>query len=31
MMAGVLRSVGWRDGARRDGAWYSMLRTDQPG
>src|SRR5215813_3565398 len=28
---GVLRSVGWRDGAYRDGIWYSMLRTDQPG
>jgi RimJ/RimL family protein N-acetyltransferase len=28
---GVLRSVGWRDGAHRDGVWYSMLRTDQPG
>jgi len=28
---GVLRSVGWRDGAYRDGVWYSMLRTDQPG
>ena len=25
---GVLRSVGWRDGAYRDGVWYSMLRTD---
>jgi RimJ/RimL family protein N-acetyltransferase len=28
---GVLRGVGWRDGAHRDGVWYSMLRTDQPG
>jgi RimJ/RimL family protein N-acetyltransferase len=28
---GVLRSVGWRDGAYRDGIWYSMLRTDQTG
>jgi RimJ/RimL family protein N-acetyltransferase len=28
---GVHRSVGWRDGAYRDGVWYSMLRTDQPG
>jgi RimJ/RimL family protein N-acetyltransferase len=28
---GVLRGVGWRDGAYRDGVWYSMLRTDQPG
>ena len=28
---GVLRSTGWRDGAYRDGVWYSMLRTDQPG
>jgi RimJ/RimL family protein N-acetyltransferase len=28
---GVLRSVGWRDGAYRDGVWYSMLRTDAPG
>jgi RimJ/RimL family protein N-acetyltransferase len=28
---GVLRSVGWRDGSYRDGVWYSMLRTDQPG
>jgi RimJ/RimL family protein N-acetyltransferase len=27
---GVLRGVGWRDGAYRDGVWYSMLRTDQP-
>ena len=25
---GVLRSVGWRDRAYRDGVWYSMLRTD---
>jgi RimJ/RimL family protein N-acetyltransferase len=28
---GVLRSAGWRDGAHRDGVWYSMLRTDQLG
>ena len=28
---GVLRGTGWRDGAYRDGVWYSMLRTDQPG
>ena len=28
---GVLRGVGWRDGAYRDGVWYSMLRTDQTG
>jgi RimJ/RimL family protein N-acetyltransferase len=28
---GVHRAVGWRDGAYRDGVWYSMLRTDQPG
>jgi len=28
---GVLRSTGWRDGAYRDGVWYSMLRADQPG
>jgi len=28
---GVLRGVGWRDGAYRDGVWYSMLRTDQLG
>jgi RimJ/RimL family protein N-acetyltransferase len=28
---GVHRSAGWRDGAYRDGVWYSMLRTDQPG
>ena len=28
---GVLRSAGWRDGAHRDGVWYSMLRTDQFG
>jgi RimJ/RimL family protein N-acetyltransferase len=27
---GVLRAVGWRDGAYRDGVWYSMLRTDLP-
>ena len=26
---GVHRSAGWRDGAHRDGVWYSMLRTDQ--
>ena len=28
---GVHRSAGWRDGAYRDGVWYSMVRTDQPG
>ena len=28
---GVLRRTGWRDGAYRDGVWYSMLRTDQHG
>lgn len=28
---GVHRSTGWRDGAYRDGVWYSMLRSDQPG
>jgi len=28
---GVLRGVGWRDGAYRDEFRYSMLRTDQPG
>ena len=28
---GVLRGVGWRDGAYRDGVWYSRLRTDRPG
>jgi RimJ/RimL family protein N-acetyltransferase len=28
---GVHRAAGWRDGAYRDGVWYSMLRTDQPG
>ena len=28
---GVLRSTSWRDGTYRDGVWYSMLRTDQPG
>jgi RimJ/RimL family protein N-acetyltransferase len=25
---GVQRGVGWRDGARRDGVTYSLLRTD---
>jgi len=25
------RGVGRRDGAHRDGVWYSMLRTDHPG
>jgi RimJ/RimL family protein N-acetyltransferase len=25
---GVHRSVGWRDGACRDGVWYSMLRGE---
>jgi RimJ/RimL family protein N-acetyltransferase len=28
---GVHRSMGWRDGAARDGVWYSMLRADLPG
>jgi RimJ/RimL family protein N-acetyltransferase len=28
---GVLRGMFWRDGAYRDCALYSMLRTDQPG
>ena len=28
---GIHRATGWRDGAHRDGVWYSMLRTDQPG
>jgi RimJ/RimL family protein N-acetyltransferase len=28
---GVQRCVGWRDGAYRDGVWYSMLRDEQPG
>jgi RimJ/RimL family protein N-acetyltransferase len=28
---GVLRGVGWRDGQYRDGVWYGLLRTDQPG
>jgi RimJ/RimL family protein N-acetyltransferase len=28
---GVHRATGWRDGAYRDGVWYSRLRTDQPG
>jgi RimJ/RimL family protein N-acetyltransferase len=28
---GVLRGTGWRDGAYRDGVWYSMIRTDQLG
>jgi RimJ/RimL family protein N-acetyltransferase len=27
---GIHRATGWRDGACRDGVWYSMLRTDQP-
>jgi len=27
---GVQRRVGWRDGAYRDGVWYSMLRDEQP-
>ena len=26
---GVHRSTSWRDGAYRDGVWYSMLRGDQ--
>jgi RimJ/RimL family protein N-acetyltransferase len=25
---GVLRGVGWRDGAWRDGVTFSVLRTD---
>jgi RimJ/RimL family protein N-acetyltransferase len=28
---GVQRSVGWRDGAYRDGVWYSMLRGEHHG
>ena len=28
---GVMRGVFWRDGAYRDGALYSLLRTDLPG
>ena len=28
---GVHRATNWRDGAYRDGVWYSMLRTDQAG
>lgn len=27
---GVMRGVGWRDGAWRDGVTYSLLRTDPP-
>jgi RimJ/RimL family protein N-acetyltransferase len=27
---GVLRGIGWRDGAWRDGVMYSLLRTDPP-
>jgi RimJ/RimL family protein N-acetyltransferase len=27
---GVHRCTGWRDGAYRDGVWYSMVRTDKP-
>jgi RimJ/RimL family protein N-acetyltransferase len=27
---GVLRGIGWRDGAWRDGVLYSLLRTDPP-
>ena len=27
---GVLRGIGWRDGAWRDGVTYSILRTDPP-
>lgn len=27
---GVLRGIGWRDGAWRDGVLYSLLRTDLP-
>jgi RimJ/RimL family protein N-acetyltransferase len=26
---GVMRGIGWRDGAWRDGVTYSLLRTDQ--
>jgi RimJ/RimL family protein N-acetyltransferase len=28
---GVHRCTGWRDGAYRDGVWYSMVRTDLAG
>jgi RimJ/RimL family protein N-acetyltransferase len=28
---GVLRGIGWRDGAWRDGVMYSLLRTDPAG
>ena len=28
---GVLRGIGWRDGAWRDGMMYSLLRTDLAG
>jgi RimJ/RimL family protein N-acetyltransferase len=28
---GVLRGIGWRDGAWRDGVLYSLLRTDLSG
>jgi RimJ/RimL family protein N-acetyltransferase len=28
---GVLRGIGWRDGAWRDGVLYSLLRTDPAG
>ena len=27
---GVVRGIGWRDGAWRDGVTYSLLRTDSP-
>lgn len=27
---GVMRGIGWRDGAWRDGVTYSLLRTDPP-
>ena len=27
---GVMRGIGWRDGAWRDGVTYSLLRTDRP-
>jgi RimJ/RimL family protein N-acetyltransferase len=27
---GVMRGIGWRDGAWRDGVTYSILRTDPP-
>lgn len=27
---GVMRGIGWRDGAWRDDVLYSILRTDEP-